>query len=468
MLAQALASRPLLFLGCSLKTDRTTMVINWLAKRYPGVVHFALLSQDESTRERRQQLDLWNIRPLFFPAQRFERIQEFLRLLTDAADPSSPGQPSVALPAPAPRPTRINGYKLFYFRNNQKMGTKSLAQAAGVPEKDIVELERVDEDVDVLGLHCFQPCPSHVIGKLERALECPGALEAGQADDFLTAYTLFYRTYRGTAPGASRDEPESTPDFSTSAVVFDFDGTLTVRTDEETTWEKMWLKLGYTIDDCAQLHAAYSNGKITHQQWCELTLEKFKARGFSSQHLDHIVSATRLVDGTPETLSELRDRGIRLYIVSGSVKQVIGEGDPALGMVRRGARQRHRVRLRRPDLEDSRHTVRLRGEGGIHPPDSRGEWLQAERCAVRRELAQRRLRDPVWRTHLVRERASDRSVQQATLDVLHQSNGQPPADHEVTCPSKISLNEHWFLSVAEAAMSRFAADPTIASPAHRS
>jgi putative transposase len=29
-----------------------------------------------------------------------------------------------------------------------------------------------------VGLHCFQPCPSHVIGKLEKALECPGALEA--------------------------------------------------------------------------------------------------------------------------------------------------------------------------------------------------------------------------------------------------------------------------------------------------
>jgi phosphoserine phosphatase len=83
------------------------------------------------------------------------------------------------------------------------------------------------------------------------------------------------------------------------------------------------LKVGYTIDDCAQLHADYSSGKLTHPQWCDLTLEKLKARGFSRRHLDDIAGTIRLVDGTVETLNTLRERGIRLYIVSGSVKQVI-------------------------------------------------------------------------------------------------------------------------------------------------
>jgi HAD superfamily phosphoserine phosphatase-like hydrolase len=330
VLGQALASRPLFFLGCSLKNDRTTKVINSLAKRYPGVIHFALLSNGESSPARRKQLDLWNIRPLFFPAGEFQKIGEFLSVLAAQHATASLGQPPIgpdktSAPAAATPTTRINGYKLFYFRKTRKQGTKALAMLSGVPEKTIVKIERVRKRDRILGVHWFQPSTREVLSKLERALECPGALEAGQPDDFLTLYTLFYKTYRGTRHGIDRAEVESTLDFETKAVVFDFDGTLTIRTDEETTWEKIWLKLGYTIQDCAELHAQYSNGKITHQEWCDLTLKKFQQRKFHRTQLNEIGKSIRLVDGAIETLDAMRQQGIRLYVASGSVKQVISQ-----------------------------------------------------------------------------------------------------------------------------------------------
>ena len=64
----------LLFLGCSLETDRTTLIIAQIAQEWPGIVHFALLSNKANTPERLRQLDKWNIRPIFFQAGRFEKI----------------------------------------------------------------------------------------------------------------------------------------------------------------------------------------------------------------------------------------------------------------------------------------------------------------------------------------------------------------------------------------------------------
>jgi formylglycine-generating enzyme required for sulfatase activity len=84
VLRQALGAWPMLFLGCSLKNDRTIRIIAKIAKALPGTMHFALLPDSDSAAERLQQLDSWNIRPLFFPAGEFERIDQFLAFLAKA------------------------------------------------------------------------------------------------------------------------------------------------------------------------------------------------------------------------------------------------------------------------------------------------------------------------------------------------------------------------------------------------
>ena len=83
VLGQALAARPLLFLGCSLKTDRTITVIGRLAKQMPGTVHFALMPESDNSPERRRQMEIWNIRPLFYPEGQYNKIEKFLRCLAE-------------------------------------------------------------------------------------------------------------------------------------------------------------------------------------------------------------------------------------------------------------------------------------------------------------------------------------------------------------------------------------------------
>jgi HAD superfamily phosphoserine phosphatase-like hydrolase len=159
--------------------------------------------------------------------------------------------------------------------------------------------------------------------KLEDTLECRGKLLSGKPDDFLTQYMLFYKMYRGTKNDGTQDEDQLALAFETKAVVFDFDGTLTTRTDDETTWEKIWVKLGYSINDCAELHHRFSQGRFSHQEWCDTTRDKFRKAGFSKKHMDEIARSTVLIDGFRDTLESLRDRGVKLYILSGSIKQVI-------------------------------------------------------------------------------------------------------------------------------------------------
>jgi hypothetical protein len=90
VLAQALGAGPLLFLGCSLEGDFTTSVIARLAETLTGTIHFALLPEEALTQDRSRQLDSWNIRPLYFPAGRFEKIEQFLACAAEVVSPVKP------------------------------------------------------------------------------------------------------------------------------------------------------------------------------------------------------------------------------------------------------------------------------------------------------------------------------------------------------------------------------------------
>src|SRR5262249_12112659 len=133
VLGQAFSSNPLLFLGCSLKSDRTITVISRLAKKFSGTVHFALLSEGEMNTARIGQLYRWNVRPIYFSSGRYEKIEEFLACLGSAASSrkpishTGPSRPkrhgrhsSRDLLRHARVPKRINGYKLCYYRMTRK------------------------------------------------------------------------------------------------------------------------------------------------------------------------------------------------------------------------------------------------------------------------------------------------------------------------------------------------------------
>lgn len=114
------------------------------------------------------------------------------------------------------------------------------------------------------------------------------------------------------------------PEGQTRVVVFDFDGTLT-RTGKiaKTTWEGLWISLGYDVKECQQLHRRFDLKEITHEEWCSLTEEKFKERNLHRDAVKEISKKIQLIKGVKETFQQLNERDIKIYIVSGSIKLVI-------------------------------------------------------------------------------------------------------------------------------------------------
>lgn len=65
---------------------------------------------------------------------------------------------------------------------------------------------------------------------------------------------------------------------------------------------KIWLKLGYTINDCDNLHERFSQKEFSHQEWCDMTCKKFQDKGMTSRILYEIANEISLIEGTIPTL----------------------------------------------------------------------------------------------------------------------------------------------------------------------
>ena len=113
------------------------------------------------------------------------------------------------------------------------------------------------------------------------------------------------------------------PTGKTWAVVFDFDGTLTQNTSNKTTWEMIWTQLGYDVKICQDLHMEFNRGQLNHEQWCQLTSVFFRIKNLHRSTIESIASKIRLIPYAEETFRTLYERGIKTYIVSGSILQIM-------------------------------------------------------------------------------------------------------------------------------------------------
>lgn len=108
------------------------------------------------------------------------------------------------------------------------------------------------------------------------------------------------------------------------AIFFDFDGTLTYTSLN--FWKKVWATLGYDIKDGSyykQLFNSAMAGELTHQEWSDKICEKFIEAGLTREMLLDIANTIDLMDGFAETIFTLKQRGYKLYIVSGNILDVI-------------------------------------------------------------------------------------------------------------------------------------------------
>lgn len=212
---------------------------------------------------------------------------------------------------------RINAYKLFHYRNSQKLSIKELSERSGISINQISRCEKINTKESELSIRIFKETKVSVIRALEKCLNLKRDDLVADDDDLLSEqYKLYYMKRKGL-----QSRPMKL--HNAKIVVFDFDGTLVSPNFSKTTWERIWVELGYQISDCDYYHRKFSNKQISHEQWCRITEGKFKEKGLTKEQLHKIAAEIEVVTGCRETLELLKQRDILLYIVSGSIREII-------------------------------------------------------------------------------------------------------------------------------------------------
>ena len=106
------------------------------------------------------------------------------------------------------------------------------------------------------------------------------------------------------------------------AVIFDFDGTLTKTKKGSNCWYKIW----EYIDDLeydSYLYNKFKNKEISDTQWFKLIFERYKEKNVQKKYLENIALKIKLLPGTYKTLEQLYKNGIKIFILSGGVRQII-------------------------------------------------------------------------------------------------------------------------------------------------
>lgn len=201
----------------------------------------------------------------------------------------------------------INPYVLFYYRNWKTISFRKLSELTRISEDKLRSYEMFGKNEKVLQKASIQD-----IRKIRNALDCGEEISSENADKKMEE---FYRKYKGNG--------RFYPVNDAKVVVFDFDGTLTKTKNNYSSWQLTWLHLGYSLDDCGRFHRKYVNKELTHQEWCDITAEYFMKKGLTSDIIEEIAKQITLVDGTVETLKAIKDRGVKLYICSGAMDDII-------------------------------------------------------------------------------------------------------------------------------------------------
>ena len=108
------------------------------------------------------------------------------------------------------------------------------------------------------------------------------------------------------------------------AIIFDFDGTITYKS--KNIWDWIWTNLGFDLSEGSEydlLEKRYTSGEISYQKWCDITCDMFREKGLSKQIVKSATTETKVINGFAQTIKKLKEKGIKLYIVSGSVLECI-------------------------------------------------------------------------------------------------------------------------------------------------
>ncbi len=111
-------------------------------------------------------------------------------------------------------------------------------------------------------------------------------------------------------------------------IAFDVDGTLVDHPEGKVIWEL--LNRRFAGDDRINVtrYLDYKEGRIDYATWVALDVGGWIAAGATREEIRDEVRRLKPVEGAAETLSELRDRGYTLAVISGTLDVVIEEFFP--------------------------------------------------------------------------------------------------------------------------------------------
>ena len=94
LLFRTIAGHVLLFLGCSLASDRPVDIVGRLALSFGGNVHYAIvetLTESQAHNDRRSRLASLGIRPIWYPNGRHDYVEKILNHILDQLGGIGPG-----------------------------------------------------------------------------------------------------------------------------------------------------------------------------------------------------------------------------------------------------------------------------------------------------------------------------------------------------------------------------------------
>ena len=102
-------------------------------------------------------------------------------------------------------------------------------------------------------------------------------------------------------------------------IAFDVDGTLVRGPHGWTVWEVLNVKFTGTAEENKKRYALYLEGRLSYADWVALDVTSWRDAGARREDLIEGFGRLQLIDGVPETLSELERLGSRLVAISGTL-----------------------------------------------------------------------------------------------------------------------------------------------------
>jgi phosphoserine phosphatase len=106
-------------------------------------------------------------------------------------------------------------------------------------------------------------------------------------------------------------------------ICFDVDGTLVEHPDNKVIWEVLNTRILGDDSVNVERFKMYSAGEISYDRWVELDVSGWVEHGAMREQVLGAVSEFNLIDGAMETVRELKNRGYRLAIISGTLDIMI-------------------------------------------------------------------------------------------------------------------------------------------------